>query len=152
MRNVLFSIPIICSAAILCCAQETSPHLPTGRILPSVSLMQLIVTPEKYDKKVVVVKGYVSLEFEDYGLYFSRDDYEHLTGSNGVWLDFEPGVLKDKTQIKELQGRYVLVEGVFDAKSFGHMGSFAGTLRRITRIQVSLNRADLQRMLRNPYQ
>ncbi len=106
-----------------------------------VSLVQLIATPEKYDRLLVSVEGYLSVEFEDFGLYLTHDDYDHLNGSNALWVDFKPGILKGPAGMtpnenKDLQGRFVRVEGVFDAQSYGHMGSFAGSIRNISRTDV----------------
>lgn len=137
---------LACTAALCAAAQDTSPHVPLPRQLcencaARVSLMQLIATPERYHGKLVSVEGYLSVEFEDFGLYLTRDDFEHLNGSNAVWIDFKPGVLKGPAGMtpndnKDLSGRFVRLEGTFDAQYHGHMGAFAGSMHNISRIDV----------------
>ena len=115
-----------------------------------VSMVQLIATPEKYQGQLVRVEGYLSVQFEDFGLYLSRDDYEHLSGDNAVWLDFKPGVLKGRApavpnQNQDVQGKFVIVEGVFDAHSHGHLGAFAGAIHNVSRVQLMGTRAEYER-------
>jgi len=150
MRQVFVATIYLSLFTVASAAQETSPHVPLARgcagCPQSVSFIQLIATPQKFHKKAVRVKGYVSLDFEDYALYLARDDYDHLTGDNGVWLDFKPGVLKSPKEKTDLQGRYVLVEGIFNAKYFGHMEAFAGTLQNVSRIEAEPTRAEYEKM------
>jgi hypothetical protein len=40
----------------------------------------------------------------------------------------------------ELDQKYVLVEGTFDAKMKGHMGLWSGSIQKITRCQVWIQR------------
>ena len=106
-------------------------------------MVQLIATPEKFQGKFVRVEGYVSLEFEDYALYLTRDDYEHLTGDNAVWIDFKRGVLKSPDQ---LNGKYVLIEGTYDAREHGHLGMFSGEIRNVSRIELMATRSDYKKI------
>jgi hypothetical protein len=38
--------------------------------------------------------------------------------------------------IKEINDKYVIIRGVFDAKDHGHTGLFSGTLTKIIRCEV----------------
>jgi hypothetical protein len=99
-----------------------------------VSLVNLIATPEKYDGKLVMVEGVCAIEFEGYALYLSNDDRKHRVGKNAVWAAYYTLVNVDNPLTYKLDGRYVLVEGYFDAKSHGHMGIFSGSITNVTRI------------------
>ena len=54
------------------------PVSPAAVPVPTpVSLMQLIVTPEKYDGQKVTTIGYLHLEFENYAVYMHEEDVRH---------------------------------------------------------------------------
>ena len=151
------SVAIVLAA--IATAQETSPHVKLSRKMcltcpTRVSMVQLIATPEKYDGQLITVEGYLSVEFEDFALYLSHDDYDHLNGDNAVWVDFKPGILRGPAGVspnenKVWQGEFVSVEGTFDANSHGHMGSFAGAIREISRIVVGYSRAEYDKVSRS---
>lgn len=95
----------------------------------SVSLMSLVVTPEKYVGKDVDVIGYASISLESNVLWFHREDA--LTGNvmNAVWLDV--GKIVD---VEKYDGKYIQLIGTFTLKS-GHMGMYPGSIL-VDRIKV----------------
>ena len=93
-----------------------------------VSLIQLIANPKEYDGKLVRVGGVVNFEFEGDAIYLHKDDIRYCLTKNGLWLDTQ------SMQKKKLNGKYVSVEGIFNATSKGHMGLWSGTLQRISRM------------------
>ena len=95
-----------------------------------ISIIQLIVTPEKFDGKRVAVMGFLRLEFEGTAIYIHQDDYEHGIVKNGVWVSPLNGMCEKP---KNLDQKYVLLEGRFDANKNGHMGLFSGSIVEITR-------------------
>jgi len=58
-----------------------------------VSLINLIATPEQYDGKLVRVTGVAKVEFENSGLYLSRDDYKNAITKNAVCLTLDEKLL-----------------------------------------------------------
>jgi hypothetical protein len=103
----------------------------------SVSLIQLIANPEDYDGKVVRVIGFVKLEFEGNAIYLHQDDYKHSITRNGLWLDVTDDVRKKQ---KDYDQKYVLLEGTFSAKERGHMGLWSGSIQKLLRFQVAIER------------
>ena len=101
--------------------------------LPQVSMIQLIATPERYQKKRVQVIGFLRLEFEGDALYLHREDYRNRITSNGLWVDVPDSARRNS---KKLSDRYVIVEGIFDSSERGHMGLFSGTLSGINRLEA----------------
>src|SRR5207344_2388840 len=87
----------------------------------TVSLIQLIARPSDYDGRPVRVIGFARLEFEGHGLFLLREDDEQYLATNAVWVDVEL-----RPEFTALNGRYVIVEGVFEAKNMGHSGAFRG--------------------------
>jgi len=100
----------------------------------SVSIVQLIATPEKYDRKVVQVRGFLRLEFEGNTIYLHEDDYRHGIGKNGLWI-----VRNEKIDEKadKLNMHYVVLEGTFEASNEGHLGLNSGAITNITFAVVS---------------
>jgi hypothetical protein len=95
----------------------------------SVSIVQLIATPEKYDGKVVKVMGFLRLEFEGDAIYLHEDDYRHGISKNGLMVVRNA---KIDANADTLDLHYVLLEGTFDANNHGNMGLNSGTITNIT--------------------
>ena len=103
----------------------------------SVSLVQLIANPKDYDGKIVRVIGFVKLEFEGDAIYLHQDDYKHNIHKNGLWIDVTDDIRKKRAGLDQ---KYVLIEGTFNAKMRGHMGLWSGSIQKISRCQVWIER------------
>ncbi|MFD2571562.1 hypothetical protein ACFSUS_13035 [Spirosoma soli] len=110
-------------------AQDPSkyPNYP----IHDVSLIQLVVTPEKYHGKVVQLKGYINFEFEGNAIYFHQEDYTHSLTRNGLWVDIPQ---KYEAVLKQYSKRYVIIIGTFDMDLKGHGELFSGGLKYIIRV------------------
>jgi hypothetical protein len=148
---VLIALPLVSASARAQLVGDTLPRpfvscpdLPARGDCPlaDVSLVQLISTPERFDGRHVRVIGFVHLEFEGNAAYLHREDFDSGLLKNAVWVDFRRGTLSSSHPIND---RYVLLEGVFDARHFGHLGLFAGTLSDITRAEPWPSRAEIAR-------
>jgi hypothetical protein len=116
--------------------------------IANVSLLNLISMPEKYDGKLVRVEGYLHQKYEDNGLYISKEAADYMLSHNAVWLTYgdslvvqhhEASKKLNKKDMKEFDGSYVLIEGVFRAAERGHMGMYAGGIDNVSRImQISV--------------
>jgi len=98
----------------------------------SISVVRLIVIPEKYHDKQIQIEGYINLEFEGNAIYLHKEDCDKGLTRNGFWVSFSDKL--DKGEIQKLNKSYVLIEGTFDMNSRGHMGLFGGEIKNITRI------------------
>jgi hypothetical protein len=94
-----------------------------------VSLIQLIANPKQYDGKVVVVTGFVRLEFEGNAIYLHQDDYKHRITKNGLWIDVSSDIRKRQ---KDYEQKYVLLVGTFNANQAGHLGLWSGSIQNIS--------------------
>jgi hypothetical protein len=128
-------------AVMACTAEEPSPpvHAAEPR---DVSLVQLIANPTEYHGKLVRVIGFCRLEFEGNALYLHREDFERGIAKNAVWLSVGWPVPEPRRQLSD---EYVLVEGIFDGEARGHMSSFSGELRSITRMDRWPPRIEFER-------
>lgn len=146
MKKYLYSLLII----MVCVATITvviviNKNSSTNNITPTsygttnkepeeVSVISLLSTPEKYDGRFVRVIGVGCIKFEGYAFYLSKDDYKYNVTKNALWMDLDYKSLN--TSDKELEkwnGKYVLVEGIFNSKKNGHLNLFSGTIENVTR-------------------
>ncbi|MDD5669681.1 MAG: hypothetical protein PHE58_06610 [Candidatus Omnitrophica bacterium] len=84
----------------------------------TVSLIQLISRPEKYNGKFIAVIGFVNLEFEGDAVYLSEEDYRHGIGKNAVRLLINEDIEKNA---KKFDNKYCHIAGTFkDTSSLGN--------------------------------
>ena len=100
----------------------------------SVSLIQLLATPERYEGRLVRVKGVAHFEFEESALYLHQEDAECMNSSNGLWLN--AGGHDD------LSDAFVIVVGRFTGKSHGHLGAWPGELTNVSHLERAGTRKD----------
>jgi hypothetical protein len=98
----------------------------------TISLINLISTPEKYHGKKVQIIGYISLDFEKNGIYLNKDDYEYAIYSNGFSFSLPEGILKNSGN--KFDKSYVLLAGTFNMNQKGKVGPWSGKLENITRM------------------
>lgn len=114
---------------------QNSPPASPDKSWQTISIIQLIATPEKYHNKFVLVIGFVNLEFEGNAVYLSESDYKHGLMKNAVWLNLPDDIQKNKEQ--QYNRKYCLIMGKFNAKKNGHMNAFSGEIGDIERFVVS---------------
>lgn len=100
----------------------------------SVTMVQLIANPEKYDGELVRVIGVGNLELEGNCLSLSKEDLQYGVG-NRIWLELGERAIPYE-EAKAYNGKYVIVEGFFDKDDTGHMGDFRGAIKNISRYQL----------------
>jgi hypothetical protein len=110
----------------------------------SVSLVQLLASPETYHGRFVRVEGFLHNKFENSALYLSKQDGDFLIGKNALWVTYSDDVQMqprgDADEKNEDRGlsyfdrKFVLLEGRFDKDVRGHMGAYSGGLTGVTRI------------------
>jgi hypothetical protein len=98
--------------------------------LYGLSMLQLLANPEKYDGAHVRVVGYIHFDSENGAIYLHKEDEERHLFKNGSWVALAPGV-----SFEECQDSYVVIEGVYRARTEGHMSLWSGAVTHITRCQ-----------------
>jgi hypothetical protein len=133
---------ILLTSIFLCCgtlvAQQNRPgYFVPGPIqevqIPSVSIIQLIANPQRYNGKRIRIIGYLRLEFEGNAIYLHREDYEQEISENAVWIN--PPSALTKEQINAVNNGYVICTGVFHGNQHGHMDMFSGEISNINRLE-----------------
>ena len=94
-------------------------------------MIQLLASPERYDRRPVRTIGFCRLEFEGTALYFHREDYEQGISKHGIWLDLGWPV---PVKYADRKGKYVIVEGTFSASEHGHFHMYGGSIKDISRL------------------
>ena len=79
-----------------------------------VSLIQLLARPLDFDGQRVRVVGYVTVGFEDEGIFLNPEDYENGILDNSVRIDM------GNKEMPLQSNEYGLVEGTFHAKTPTH--------------------------------
>ncbi len=115
---------------LLLAARVVRPQAPATEPL-SGSLVSLIATPERYDGKLVLVRGFMVIEYEGLGVYLHREDWNRVIPKNGIWLNL---TLDQQKRWKKISNSYAVIEGRFSATETGHLGGFSGALNEITRV------------------
>ena len=100
---------------------------PTG--LRTVSIVQLLSLPEKFDGKRIAVLGYLTIGQENNHLYLGRADYDNALLPNSIWVDVSDDMVKRRN---ELNMKYVRMVGVFHVDQEGRGGPTTGRLDQIT--------------------
>jgi hypothetical protein len=96
-----------------------------------VSLIHVIQNPEQYAEKPIRVVGVASIKFEVTGLYISEEDMRNAVTKNGLWIE-----VPNNDANRKLNGKYVIVEGVFDPTRKGHLGMWSGTIKDVSRFDL----------------
>ena len=98
-------------------------------------MVELIARPEVYHGRAVRVIGFVNFEFEGNGLYLSREDWQQSIYRNGLWIDAPRSAQTESGRpAPDLNQRYVIVEGTFNATHGGHLGAWSGAIEHVTRL------------------
>lgn len=98
--------------------------------LYGISLVQLLANPGKFDGEHVRVVGYIHFGTDSNAIYLHRDDLEFHLKKNGVWVELGEGQTFDACQ-----DTYVLIEGLYQARSTGRMNQWNGAITHVTRCQ-----------------
>lgn len=106
-----------------------------------VSLVALLANPRQFDDQLVMVSGFLHLEYEGDALYLSKDDFDAFLTKNAVWVDGPK--FEELAARRSLSGRYVTVTGRFDADRGGHLGTYAASLESASHIRVVPSRWEL---------
>jgi hypothetical protein len=99
-----------------------------------VSLINLIATPEKYDKKWINVKGYFLNEFENRALFIDRASADKNISENGVTLIFDSTI--NRNVLSNYQNQYVEIEGFFNKAKKNNKNIFTHYISKIYKIRI----------------
>lgn len=114
-----------------------------------ISIYQLLAAPDKYHDRPVTVSGFYRHGNELSSLFASRDDADYLISKNSLWVTFnseglrlEPNDSRPPLTLDDIgyfNGKYIMIQGVFNKEACGHFGVSSGEIRNVSRI-VELRR------------
>lgn len=137
---VLLSIALLTACSCSVRSQDRGAVTPTPEVSKQekveepvdVSLIQLISTPEVFNGKQIRTIGFARLEFEGNAIYLHSEDAKQAISKNGIWVDVPDEFKKDT---KNFNGKYLIVQGTFDAVHKGHLGMYSGSLTNVSRFR-----------------
>ena len=97
------------------------------------SLLKILVMPEDFDGKEVIVTGFIRYREENFALYTGMDVAKYEMPEYGIWIDMsgKNGVKVSGSSRHFPDGfdlRPVILHGRFSTKRHGHMGLFVGEI------------------------
>jgi hypothetical protein len=98
-----------------------------------VSLIQLISDPDRFDGKPVIVVGFLVFGSEGDGLFLHQSDFEHGIDANAVAIQRTSEMNANR---ELLDGKYVLVQGVFQATDRGPLFPKSGIVGKVVRCEM----------------
>jgi hypothetical protein len=135
MKYLIF----LCLFALISCSAHTQ-----RQTYPGITLLQVLSSPEKYHGQEMLLIGFLHIAFEGDGLYLHKEDFDHAIVGNMIWVDITEEMKKNQDNLND---RYVIIRGVFDANDHGHMGLYSGALKKITRCDVWPDRETIKRQM-----
>lgn len=99
-----------------------------------VTMVDLLSNPQKYDGKLIRVIGVGNLEFEGDCIALSKEDLKFDIGHQ-IWIELGERAIP-YSEAQTYNGKYVIVEGIFDMDDTGHMGMFQGAIKDVNRYDL----------------
>jgi hypothetical protein len=105
-----------------------------GTFTAQVSIVNLVANPKNFEGKYIQISGvaYFDSKSAINAICLSRDDKRAANGTNCIFLYFGPSI-KDMDRLND---KYVFAQGVFRGYDHGHLGSFAGSLDKVDRVEA----------------
>jgi hypothetical protein len=128
MRAEIVAILVLLLTPSLLAPEQVPP--PQGNP-QMVSIVQLIASPEKYDRKPVTAIGCLKFGSESIILFLGCEDAKHYVTINGIWI--EPGSQMRET-LSKLDGKYVLIVGTFTVYHANTLHSSAGEMTALKKV------------------
>ena len=101
----------------------------------SVSMAELIATPERYHGVKVRLVAVGNLDFEGNYISVSKEAWENHTNDQ-IWIELGEELAPHAERLRRYNGEYVIIEGVFNMYDKGHFGMFQGALHNVTRYDL----------------
>ena len=101
----------------------------------SVSMTELIATPERYHGVRVRLIAVGNLEFEGNYISTDKEAWENHT-TDKIWVELGEELQPYYEELQRYNGEYVIIEGVFDMYDKGHFAMFQGALHDVDRYEL----------------
>jgi hypothetical protein len=124
-----------CAVWTLVAWSLAGPGALAGASPVTVSLIQLIAVPERFDHKMVSVVGYLTFFDEEHstaGLFLHREDADHGLGFNSIGVEASGDMMRKR---EKLTGMYVHLVGEFRAVAAAG-GGYAILIKDIRECEV----------------
>ena len=99
----------------------------------SISLAQLLSTPEKFDGSKVMLLGYLHIDLDGSELFFHETDFLNDLETNSIGVHPSSEMMGI---VSKLNHKYVLLEGVFHYTHQDVLSFRSGMIDQISRVEV----------------
>lgn len=103
---------------------------PSGNY-PTVSPAALIVEPERYHGKPLQTDGYLFVGDREILLFAWKEDLEHSRANHAFALGFNGDVKLSREELGKLNGKRIMLSGVFLGSENGKVRPFGGLIHKI---------------------
>ncbi|MBE7215528.1 hypothetical protein MK852_09830 [Shewanella benthica] len=134
-RLTLACFVLLLSLAIHAKAQGVESEVQNNQTTTSVSIFELIATPNKFHGREIIVTGAYRFDLDLATLYPSKEYLAEDIFQSSISLELPDGLTPEKLEaLMELDGQFIRVKGTFDAKNRGFGGFNKGTVTNIKEI------------------
>lgn len=126
---------LVVLALLLSWQAKAYGHAINKKVVYPVSLLALVVNPDKYDGNVVRVTGVFGFYFSESTLYASMEWFKHGIASDAIILRLDVKG-SEINKLASWTGKYVYVQGVFDARDRGPMGDYSGAIKDVSYLHL----------------
>ena len=132
---------LICVMWLHSAISQTPKEQPESHAV-DVSLIRVIANPKDFDRKKILVGGYLTIGLENNMLFFSKEDAVRHLFKNSIWVAYGPKVESKEdlkkhdsyyAKLKPFAGQYVLLEGTFNMNEPGHLDCCSGGIVDVTK-------------------
>ena len=137
-RSYLIKVGLVIIVSFTQCKENTGNRAGTTNEVityvdeKKISIIKLIANPALYDKRIVQIKGFVNIEFENNAIFLNKEDCENGIDKNGIWIQISK---EEINRVSNFNKKYVRLEGVFDMTNNGHDGNFSGAITKIVKME-----------------
>ena len=98
----------------------------------SISIMSLIVNPDKYDNKIIIVDGFIRLGLKKNSIFINKESRYYNITKNGLFLNMKD--VKDIPKKLSKECRY-LIHGTFSKSKKRYKEEWSGSLNSIQKFE-----------------
>ena len=99
-------------------------------------ISRILSNPEFYNNKDICLRGYFSYNFEDVAIYASQQSLNSSNTQKSIWIDLSDKFDINTINLDEFDGKLVIVNGIFNSKSKGHLNQYKGTILVTSIVQL----------------
>jgi hypothetical protein len=127
------AVTTLVSIQLIWCGTGVALAASKDQDLVNVSMISLLASPEKYDGVTIRTFGFIVIQLDSDAIYLHQEDYRYGLYKNSYSVDLSEA---QREKFKNLNLKYVLIEGTVHTKSPDATYMCSGTIASITRLEA----------------